>query len=87
MGFYRGPATLASNPRQPPGAWGGQPPPFRLAHVLANPSPHSLLGITSELVMILVLLLLLPSPPGTLTPFSCALSVGVVYLGQRNKGV
>jgi len=36
-----------------------------------NTSPHSLLGITSELVMIFVLLLL-PSPQGTLTPFGCA---------------
>jgi len=62
---------MASNSRPSSGAWGGQPPPIRLAYVLANPSPHSLLGITSKLVMILVLLLL-PSPPGTLTPFGCA---------------
>ncbi len=71
VGCWLGGAGFNPNTCAPPGAWGGQPPPFHLAHVLANPSPHSLLGITSELVMIF-LLLLLPSPPGTLTPFGCA---------------
>jgi len=71
VGFCQDPTALHPFIRQTPGAWGGQPPPFHLAHVLAIPSPHSLLGITSKLVMILVLLLL-PTPQVTLTPFSCA---------------
>ncbi|MBA7571621.1 hypothetical protein ES708_13387 [subsurface metagenome] len=42
VGFYRFSGHTASHSHTPPGAWGGQPPPFHLAYVLANPSPHSL---------------------------------------------